>query len=162
MGCTLARIIRCRTESEAHNHPRIGPADGFQGGHQCHPPESGLSDNQERADSSRDSLHENVVHFAMSTAAGEVLLYTGPLTAGATYGAVSNLTRQGLKNLTGKQCGFDVNSLAFDTAVGTATGFIPGMKIPGVTAGRNSLVSIANQIATKASNGTTAVQLRTM
>jgi hypothetical protein len=87
-------------------------------------------------------------------AAGEVLLYAGPLAAGATFGLVSNLTKQGLKNLSGNQCGFDVKSLAFDTAIGTATGFIPGARIPGLTSGRNSLVAISKQILTKADNGT--------
>src|SRR6185369_6315793 len=64
---------------------------------------------------------------------GEALLYTGPVGAGLAGGAAGNLAKQGLKNLTGKQCGFDPWSLAADSAVGAATGLIPGARVPGVT-----------------------------
>jgi RHS repeat-associated protein len=49
--------------------------------------------------------------------AGEAALYTGGLASGAVYGASANLTRQGLRNLSGKQSGFDCNSLVAETAV---------------------------------------------
>jgi hypothetical protein len=50
-------------------------------------------------------------------AAGEAALYTGGLASGAAYGATANLTRQGLKNLTGKQDGFDGKSFLVETGV---------------------------------------------
>jgi RHS repeat-associated protein len=87
-------------------------------------------------------------------AGGEALLYTGPVGAGAIGGAVTNLTKQGLKNLSGKQCGFDGKSFVFDTGVGAATGFIPGARVPGVTSGRNSYNAIYKQMVTKFENGT--------
>ncbi len=87
-------------------------------------------------------------------AGGEALLYTGPVGAGAIGGAVTNLTKQGLKNLTGKQCGFDTGSFAIDTGIGAATGFIPGIKVPGITSGRGSYNAVYKQITTKFSNGT--------
>jgi type VI secretion system secreted protein VgrG len=86
-------------------------------------------------------------------AGGEALLYTGPVGAGAVGGAVTNLTKQGLKNLTGKQCGFDGKSFLFDTGIGGATGFIPGVRVPGITSGRNSYNAIYKQIVTKFENG---------
>jgi hypothetical protein len=49
--------------------------------------------------------------------AGEAALYTGGLASGAVYGASANLTRQGLRNLSVKQSGFDCNSLVAETAV---------------------------------------------
>ncbi|MBP7989021.1 RHS repeat-associated core domain-containing protein [Candidatus Neomicrothrix sp.] len=87
-------------------------------------------------------------------AGGEALLYTGPIGAGAVGGAATNLAKQGLLNLTGKQDGFDPVSLAADTAVGAATGLIPGAKVQGVTAGRGSFNQVYKQIVTKAENGT--------
>jgi len=84
---------------------------------------------------------------------GEALLYTGPIAAGAIGGAVTNATKQGLKNLTGKQCGFNFVSFAADTGVGAATGLIPGVRVPGVTAGRGSWNAVYKQMATKFSNG---------
>lgn len=98
---------------------------------------------------------EDYVGAAIGGAAGgEALLYTGPVGAGAIGGSVTNLTKQGLKNLTGKQCGFDGLSLATDTGIGALTGFIPGIKIQGVTAGRGSYNAIFRQIGTKFQNGT--------
>lgn len=43
-----------------------------------------------------------------------------------------------------------------DTAIGAATGFIPGINVQGITAGRGSYNSIFKQMTTKASNGTIA------
>ncbi|WP_343066739.1 RHS repeat-associated core domain-containing protein [Dissulfurirhabdus thermomarina] len=86
-------------------------------------------------------------------AGGEALLYTGPVGAGAIGGAVTNLSKQGLKNVSGKQCGFDSASLAFDTGIGSLTGFIPGVRIPGITAGRGNFNSIFKQITSKFARG---------
>jgi RHS repeat-associated protein len=87
---------------------------------------------------------------------GETLLYTAnPFLAGAAGGLAGNLTGQGLKNLTGKQCGIDVGSAVFDTAFGTATGFIPGRpRVPGINSGRGSALGVFRQIVTKVSSGT--------
>jgi RHS repeat-associated protein len=85
---------------------------------------------------------------------GEALLYTGPIGAGLAGGAAGNLAKQGFKNLSGKQCGFDLASFGFDTAVGGLTGFIPGAKVPGITSGRGSYNQVFKQISTKAQNGT--------
>ena len=82
------------------------------------------------------------------------MLYTGPLGAGAVGGLVTNTSKQGLKYLTGKQCCFDFISTASDTSIGALTGFIPGVRIPGITAGRGSFNSIFRQMVTKAQNGT--------
>lgn len=94
--------------------------------------------------------------FVGGAAAGETLLYTGnPVLAGAAGGAAGNLTKQGLKNLTGEQCGFDWGSLAYDTGTGAAIGWlVPGNEIPGVTSGRNSWQAVAKTASTKLENGT--------
>lgn len=88
--------------------------------------------------------------------AGETLLYTAnPFLAGAAGGLAGNLTAQGLKNLSGKQCGIDAGSALFDTGFGAATGFLAGRPcIPGINAGQGSNLQIFRQIATKAQNGT--------
>jgi type VI secretion system secreted protein VgrG len=80
---------------------------------------------------------------------GEVLLYAGPVTAGLAGGAVTNATKQGLKNFSKKQCGFNEISFIADMIVGGLTGFIPGMKISGITAGRGNMNAIFKQISTK-------------
>jgi RHS repeat-associated protein len=85
---------------------------------------------------------------------GETLLYAGPVVAGAAGGLATNLAKQGLKNLSGKQCGFNPVSAATDTVIGAATGLIPGVRVPGVTAGRNSMNAIYRQMSTKFANGT--------
>lgn len=98
---------------------------------------------------------EDYVGAAIGGAAGgEALLYTGPVGAGAIGGAVTNLSKQGLKSLTGKQCSFDGLSLATDTGIGALTGFIPGIKIQGITSGRGSYNAIFRQMGTKFQNGT--------
>jgi len=58
--------------------------------------------------------------------------------------------------ISGKQTlsDFSPTSLAVDTAIATATGFIPGAKIPGISAGRGSSAAVFEQIVTKAGNGT--------
>ncbi|HEY0334572.1 MAG TPA: RHS repeat-associated core domain-containing protein [Stenotrophomonas sp.] len=54
---------------------------------------------------------------------GEVMLYTGnPWLAGAAGGLAGNLTTQKLRNLTGKQDGYDVCSMMLDTVLGGAAG----------------------------------------
>ncbi len=40
-------------------------------------------------------------------AGGEALLYTGPIGAGLAAGAATSASKQLLKNISGKQCGFD-------------------------------------------------------
>lgn len=69
-------------------------------------------------------------------------------------GGMTNLAKQSFKMLSGAQEGFDGASLLGDTALGAATGSIPGLKIPGVTAGRGSFLQVFKQIVTKAQNGT--------
>ena len=86
-------------------------------------------------------------------AGGEALLYTGPVNAGAVGGIMTNFAKQGLKNLSGKKCGFSLGSLIFDASIGGLTGFIPGVKIPGITSGRGSYNAIFNQISTKFRRG---------
>ena len=81
------------------------------------------------------------------------LLYGVPVAAGAAGGAAGNFTKQGLKMFTQNQSP-DVASFAVDTAVGAATGFIPGPKISGITAGRNSMNAIFKSNMTKLNNGT--------
>jgi RHS repeat-associated protein len=85
---------------------------------------------------------------------GEALLYTGPVGAGVAAGLSTNLLKQFLKNQTGKQCGYDLVSLAADSALGGATGLIPGMRVPGITAGRGSYLQVYRQMVTKAQRGT--------
>ena len=87
--------------------------------------------------------------FVGGAVAGEVLLYTGPVAAGLAGGAAGNLTSQGIKHFTqDKKC--DPVEFAVTTVIGGATGFIPGMKVPGVTMGRGSFNAIYKQIVTKA------------
>lgn len=85
---------------------------------------------------------------------GEVLLYAGPVAAGAAGGLVSNGVTQGLNMATGVQQSFDWGSMTQSVVIGGLTGLIGGSTIPGVTAGRNSLNAIFKQISTKAINGT--------
>jgi RHS repeat-associated protein len=81
------------------------------------------------------------------------MLYTGsPWAAGAANGMVANITTQGLNNLTGKQSGLDVNSLAMDALLGAALGRLPGSEIPGITIS-NGYSSLFKQMTTKLRNG---------
>ncbi len=86
--------------------------------------------------------------------AGEALLYTGPVGAGALGGASANVTKQLLNIATGEQSDFSIGSFGFETTIGAATGFIPGVKVNGVSIGRNSMNSIFKQMVTKFNNGT--------
>ena len=99
---------------------------------------------------------QDVVGAAVGGAAGgETLLYTAnPFLAGAAGGAAGNLATQGLNLATGKATEFSGTSLAVDTGVGALTGFIPGVKVQGITAGKGSAVAVFHQVVTKASNGT--------
>jgi hypothetical protein len=75
------------------------------------------------------SSWQDYVGSALGGAAGgEALLYTGPIGSGAIGGLTTNLIKQGLKNATGAQCGFDPATAIADTAIGAATGFIPGFQ----------------------------------
>jgi type VI secretion system secreted protein VgrG len=84
---------------------------------------------------------------------GETLLYAGPIAAGLVGGAVTNATKQGFKNISGKQCGFNGVSFIADTAVGGLTGLIPGVKISGINAGRGSMNAVYKQMSTKFARG---------
>lgn len=87
-------------------------------------------------------------------AAGEVLLYTvNPIAAGAAGGFATNVSKQGLNNLSGDQEGWDLESIAVDTGVGAALSLIFGGKVPGVTQGKNSLMALFKQMVTKAKKG---------
>ncbi len=94
--------------------------------------------------------------FVGGAVAGETLLYTAnPFISGAAGGLSGNLTTQGLKNISGKQCGLDSKSAAFDTTFGAATGFIPGRpRVSGINIGRGSDVQVFRQMVTKSANGT--------
>jgi len=103
------------------------------------------------------STWEDYVGAAVGGAVGgEALLYTAnPFIAGAAGGLAGNLTSQAVKNISGKQCGVDFGSAAFDTGFGALTGFIPGRpRLAGVNAGRGSDLQVFRQISTKAQNGT--------
>lgn len=86
---------------------------------------------------------------------GLTLLYTGnPFAAGAVGGLSGNLTTQGLKMWTGKQCEFDYGSAIADTGIGALTGFIPAARtIRGVNAGRGSDLQVFRQMVTKGWRG---------
>jgi hypothetical protein len=83
-----------------------------------------------------------------------VLGPAGAVLAGAAGGAATNLTGYAIDRVSDPSKQFDLGRFAFDTSVGTATGFIPGVSASGVTLGRNSYTAIFNQITTKAMNGT--------
>jgi len=104
----------------------------------------------------RSTLEEYAGAAAGGALGGEVLLYTAnPFIAGAAGGLAGNLTTQKLKNVSGKQCGYDLGSAAFDTGFGALTGFIPGRpKWAGVNAGRNSDLKIFREFFTKGQNET--------
>ncbi len=104
--------------------------------------------------------------FIGGAIAGEALLYSPILvpTLGATgavlgTGAISSfvggVTKQGVDISSGTQVGgFSSQQLAIDTLLGTATSFIPGVKLPGIGLGRNSFSAISKSNVTKLSNGT--------
>lgn len=95
-------------------------------------------------------------------AGGLALLYTGPVVAGAAGGFATNIAKQSLKSLTGKGCFDNMTSLISDTAMGALTGYIPGVKIQGITAGRNSFNAIYKSMTTKFKNGAIAtVKIKT-
>jgi len=92
-------------------------------------------------------------------AGGEALLYTGefagPTIAGAVQGGVSNLTTQWLKNLSGKQCGYDRKAVLIDAGIGGALGTIPipGLHLPGISSGRGNYSAVLKGQITKYTNG---------
>ncbi len=86
--------------------------------------------------------------------AGGVLLYTGnPVLAGAANGAIGNLSRQGLKYLTGKQCKPDYGGFVLDTGFGALLGSLNRPKIAGINKGRGNFLSIGKGLETKISKG---------
>jgi len=108
------------------------------------------------------SLTDYIAAGIGGAVAGETLLYAGPIAAGAAGGAAANITRQIGNNITGESSGFSVGGLAFETTVGAATGLIPGVKVPGITAGKGSFNSVFKQMVTKFNNGTiSGVKLKT-
>lgn len=74
--------------------------------------------------------------------------------AGFVSSAAGSFVEQGLNNLSKKQRGINAGDIILDGGVGAGTSLIPGLKISGVSAGRNSYSAIAQQMLTKASNGT--------
>ncbi|MDA3874539.1 MAG: RHS repeat-associated core domain-containing protein [Kiritimatiellae bacterium] len=94
-----------------------------------------------------------VAAAAGGAAAGGTLLYSGqPVLAGAAGGLVTSSVSQGLKSFTQDEevCYADIG---ISTVIGGVTGFIPGRRLVGITAGRGSFVAVFNQIRTKAING---------
>ncbi len=96
------------------------------------------------------SSWESYVGAGLGGAAGaEILLYTAnPFLAGAGGAATSNLATQGLEWATGTRKEFDFLGLGIDITIGTLSGFIPGARIPGITAGRGSWQAVSRRIIT--------------
>lgn len=93
--------------------------------------------------------------FVGGAVGGWSSLYLSPVGGGIAGGAAGNATKQLLKMLSGKQCGFDFSSLGVDSAIGGLTaGLIPDVSVPGISSGRGNYNSIFKQIVTKANNGT--------
>ncbi len=90
------------------------------------------------------TMQEYIATAIGGAVTGEALLYTGPVVAGALGGATTNLITQWQKHQK-----FDVWNFAWDTGIGALTGLIPGVKIPGITLGRNSYNAIFKQMVTK-------------
>ena len=106
---------------------------------------------------------------AVGGAVGGVALLTAPaltgtgagILGGALAGGTSNAVTQGLKNLTGEQCGFNDDSFWLDTALGAGLGGVPlGQPLGRVVnkftpvTGRNSMESLFHSTKTKLKNGT--------
>jgi RHS repeat-associated protein len=100
------------------------------------------------------SLEDYDAAMVGGSVGAEVTIYAGPIAGGAAGAAASNGYQQGLNNITAEQKGVDVASLVTDTAVGAGIGALPGLKVPGVTAGRNSYASISKGLMTKLGKGT--------
>jgi type VI secretion system secreted protein VgrG len=87
-------------------------------------------------------------------AGGWALLYTGPVGAGAVGGATTSVVKQGLHWASGNQCGIDGVALGIDTGIGALTGYIPGLRIPRISAGPNNYNALYRQMTTKRTRGT--------
>ncbi|MFH1148210.1 MAG: SpvB/TcaC N-terminal domain-containing protein [Pseudomonadota bacterium] len=85
---------------------------------------------------------------------GLASLYTGPIVGGAISGATSSLVRQSLHWAAGDQKGIDLDRFSSETVISAAAGLVPGLRIPGITQGRNSYNAIYKQMITKFQNGT--------
>lgn len=98
---------------------------------------------------------------AGGASAGIVLTTTGnPALAGAAGGAVGSAVQQGIDN--GVQ-NINVADVATGAVVGGVLGAVPGVKVPGITSGRNSFSSVAKAAQTKLGNGTiSSVSPKTM
>jgi RHS repeat-associated protein len=95
---------------------------------------------------------------------GEVMLYAVPtmgpagvVLANAAGAATTNLVGYGFDRASDPTKRFDTGRLLYDTGVGAATAFIPGVNklhggVPGISIGRNSYSAIFKQITTKAMN----------
>ncbi len=116
----------------------IGAAAGFVGGIAV----QGISDLL----SGELSSLEEYAGAAIGGAVTGGLLVNGvpPSIAGAAGAAVSNLTTQGLNNLSGRQTGFDLGSFATDTVIGGVSGSV-GARIG--KAGKSTLGRIGNSSA---------------
>ena len=79
---------------------------------------------------------------------GEFLLYSGPVTSEAVGGGVTSISKQILD----KQP-VDINKVFQNTVVGGFLGTLPGLKIPGITAGRGNYNAIYKQMITKFETG---------
>jgi RHS repeat-associated protein len=79
---------------------------------------------------------------------------------GAGSGAAGNLTQQGIDNATGVQRGFSGRSLAADTATGAVAGAmgakIPSVRVAGVSAGRNSALTVGRAARARIASGAAA------
>jgi RHS repeat-associated protein len=82
---------------------------------------------------------------------GASLLVT--LSAGAASGAAQSATTQGISIADGSQNGFNGNGFLTDTGIGIVGAAIPGIRVRGVTAGRDSFLAVQNQIYTKLGTG---------
>ena len=98
---------------------------------------------------------------------GSVFTVAGPTAAGAAGAAAESLVTGGLSMATGrkgyrKEDGYTVGKLLGETALSTAKGAVDGfvwgsaakfLKIPKITAGKGSMMSVWKQVMTKAERG---------
>jgi len=86
---------------------------------------------------------------------GLAIEYSGGVLTGALAGTTTNAVTQALEMLSGKQCAkFNYLSNVVDTGLGALGGALPELKVPVLSAGRNSFNAIAKTIRTKLANGT--------
>jgi RHS repeat-associated protein len=109
--------------------------------------------------------------FVGGAVGGWALEYTGPVLSGALGSASTNFLRQTVtyaqNRAQGRPASVSFGNFVSETSVGALTGFLPGLRIPGLTAGSNSYNAIYEQMATKfegnmISRGTPATALKMM